>query len=370
MRSDLLRILITIMDVKSYIDNIVIKEKKIPYFDVLVTKGETEVFRYFTNAQNSATGNEKLYMYSCSKVITAVATMMLVERGKLSLDDEVSKFLSCFNDVFLIKDGKKVKPQNKVTIKHLLTMSAGLNYNFDTEFIKSRFEKNHLSTTLDIIEEIVKSPLSFEPGEKFAYSLCHDVLGGVIEVVSGLKFSDFVYENIFKPLGIETMTFKCDSKGYEKLYYAESGKVVPYIYKEVAWANHPSYESGGGGLKGTVKGYSLFLQGLVNGKLLKKETLDLMTKEQTSNFKIQNTYACIQGGDYGYGLGVRTRKTPTPYGLPVGEFGWDGAAGSYALVDRKNNVTITMGMHVRNWPSVFKGEHLKIVEMIYKTYFN
>ncbi len=355
--------------VKDYIDNVVIKEKNIPYFDVLVTHGDKTVYRYFNNAKNNATGKEKLFMYSCSKVITAVATLMLIERGIISLEDSVSKYLPCFNDVYLLKDGEKVKPKTPITIKHLLTMSAGLDYNFETEYIKNQFDKNPLSSTLDIINEIVKSPLNFEPGEKFRYSLCHDVLGGLIESVTGLKISDFVEENIFKPLNIETLTFKHDLKDFEPLYYAENKKVVPFVYEEARWANHPSYESGGGGLKGTVEGYSKFLQGLLNGKLLKEETLDLMTQDYVLDFSVKNSYTCVQGGDYGYGLGVRVRKVDSPSGISKGEFGWDGAAGSYALVDRKNKITVTIGMHVRNWPDVFANEHLKIVEMIYSELF-
>lgn len=351
--------------VKSYIDNTIIKEKSIPYFDILVTRENETVFRYFNNATNTASGKEKLFMYSCSKVITAVATMMLVEQGKLSLEDNVSKYLPCFEQAFLIENGKKVKPKTPITVKHLLTMSAGLNYNFETDYIKKQFENKPNSTTIDIINELVKSPLNFQPGEKFHYSLCHDVLGGLIEAVSGKKFSDFVNNNIFAPLGISSLTFKQDDNNFEPLYYAEKNSVIPYTFEEVRWANHPTYESGGGGLKGTVEGYSKFLIGLLNGKLLKDETLDLMTTDHVSNFSIKNSYTCVQGSDYGYGLGVRVRKVESPSKIPVGEFGWDGAAGSYALVDRKNKITVTIGMHVRNWPDVFVNEHLKIVEMIY-----
>ncbi len=351
--------------IKNYIDELVIKQKNIPYFDILVTYDNKTVYRYFNNANNNATGKEKLYMYSCSKVITAVATMMLVENGSISLYDNVSKYLPCFNDVYLLKDGKKVKPKTPITVKHLLTMSAGLDYNFETEYIEKQFDKNPLSSTIDIINEIIKSPLNFEPGEKFRYSLCHDVLGGLIESVTGLKFSDFVEENIFKPLGIKNSTFKQDFIGFEPLYYAENQKVVPFTFEEVRWANHKTYESGGGGLKSTVEDYSKFLQGLLNGKLLKEETLDLMTQDYVSNFSVKNSYTCVQGSDYGYGLGVRVRKVDSPSGISKGEFGWDGAAGSYALIDRKNKITVTIGMHVRNWPDVFSNEHLKIVEMIY-----
>ena len=256
-----------------YVDNVIIKEKGIPYFDISVTKGGKEVFRHFNNLSGNSLGNEKLYMYSCSKVITATATMMLVERGVLSLDDEVSKYLPCFNNAYLLNSGEKVKPKKAITIKHLLTMSAGLDYYFEKEDIENAFIKNPNSTTLDIMQEIVKAPLNFEPGEKFCYSLCHDVLGAVIEVASGLKFSDFICENIFKPLGMTNSTFKRDNLNFEKLYYASNGKVIPFPYEEVRWANSPCYESGGGGLKSTVEDYQKFSTALsIENEILLKLT--------------------------------------------------------------------------------------------------
>ena len=356
------------MTIQNYIDNFVIKQKQIPYIDVLVTKGGKEVFRYFKNAENTATGKEKLYVYSCSKIVTALLTCSLIEKGIISLDDKVSKFLPCFDDAFLIKDGKSVKPDKDVTIKHLLTMSAGLDYNFETEFIIKAFEENPNSTVIDIAKAIIKSPLKFQPGEKFSYSLCHDVLGAVIEVATGEKFSSYAKMVLFEPLGMKNTTFKFDNVGFERLYYAENGKVVPFTYPEARWANHKTYESGGGGLKSTVEDLSKLFSALslCDEKITNENTLDLLTSESTSEFSVKNSYACIQGGDYGYGLGVRVRKIPTDYGLPVGEFGWDGAAGTYGLIDRKNHISVTIGMHVRNWPDVFRGEHLKLVEMIYK----
>ena len=85
-----------------------------------------------------------------------------------------------------------------------------------------------------------------------------------------------------------------------------------------------------------------------------------------TKISISNNFACVQGGDYGYGLGVRIRQKPTEWGLNKGEFGWDGAAGSYVMMDPEKKVSIFIGLHLRNWPVVFKGKHLPIVEKIYK----
>ena len=81
---------------------------------------------------------------------------------------------------------------------------------------------------------------------------------------------------------------------------------------------------------------------------------------------VKNTFTCVQGKDYGYGLGVRVRTTPLECGIPKGEFGWDGAAGSYVLVDTDNGISVTMGMNILNWPEIFSGEHLAIAKLIYE----
>ena len=361
------------MDViKDYIDNYLIKEKGIPYFDILVKKGHETIYRHYQNKNGNATGKELLYMYSCSKVVTAVATMMCVERGIISLDDKVSKYIPEFENAYTLVDGQKVKTK-PVTIKHLITMSSGLDYNFNSPYVKQKFLQNPFATAREIANEIIKMPLNFQPGDKFMYGLSHDVLGGVIEVATGSRYSDFVSNEIFKPLNMKRSTFKFLEGDFEDLYHAVDGVIEPYPYEQEKWANHKTYDGGGGGLKSTVEDYSLFLETLASGgissngyQLIKPETIALMTVETTKELSVKNNYTCVQGTDYGYGLGVRVRKLDTPWGLKQKEFGWDGAAGSYALVDPNTGVSVTMGMHVRNWPQVFRGEHLKLVEMVYK----
>ena len=94
-------------------------------------------------------------------------------------------------------------------------------------------------------------------------------------------------------------------------------------------------------------------------------TPTILTSEQLKEISISNNFACVQGGDYGYGLGVRIRQKPTEWGLNKGEFGWDGAAGSYVMMDPNKKVSIFIGLHLRNWPVSFMGKHLPIVEKIY-----
>lgn len=354
------------MTVKQYVDNILLKEIGIPYVDVSVTKNGNEIYRYFNKTNGNATGKEMLKMYSMSKVITAVATLTLIEQNAISLDDKVSKYLPCFNNVYLIKNGKKVKPQTDITIKHLLSMSAGLNYNTHTEFIDNQFKTKPDSDVIDIIEAIVKSPLDFEPNERYGYSLCFDVLAGVIQVVTGKKFSDYIEQTIFAPLDMKNSTFKYYDGILETEYKVKDNVITISDLPDDLYVNHKSYECGGAGLKCTIDDYQKFSTALALGKILKPETVDLLTTPMSTKF-INNTFGCPQGKDYEYGLGVRVRKVETNYGLPVGEFGWDGAAGSFCLIDRVNKVSIVVGMDLRGWPNLFKTGHIELVELIYKT---
>ena len=99
-------------------------------------------------------------------------------------------------------------------------------------------------------------------------------------------------------------------------------------------------------------------------RLLKEGTVELLRQETIASLGVDNSLTCVQGDEYGYGLGVRVRKKTTEWGLPIGEFGWDGAAGTYIMVDPINKISVVIGMHLRGWPNVFRGEHLRLVQCV------
>lgn len=347
----------------------------IPYIDVLCSKEDKQVFRY-TSGDN-VTGKERLQMYSCSKPITALAAMILVEKGKLSLDDEVEKYLPEIEEAFLLSDsGEKISPKNKMKVRHLLTMTAGFTYDLKTRSVRQIIENNRKAKLRDFIKAFVASPLSFEPGERFQYSLCHDVLAAVIEVVSGLRFSAFIQKYIFDPLGMKYSFFDNRRQDFLQMYEAnEDGKIFLTDHKNPLIPT-VEYESGGAGLTSTVEDYAKFARMLANDgvaasgkRIISSDFLKIMTNEQIEKMSIKNHFACIQGDDYGYGFGLRVRKVSTGWGLPKGEFGWDGAAGSYLMVDPINKISIVIGMNVMNWPYVFQNKHLEIVRLIYENCF-
>lgn len=359
---------------KGYINSL-LSQKGIPYFDISVSIGHTPVLRYYTSLDGKATGKEQLFFYSCTKPLTVSCAMRLVEEGKLCLDDEVSKYLPAYADTFVLDgDGQRIPTKTKMTVKHLLTMTGGLSYDKGAEpIVDLARESKGKADTLAFVNSFVKSPLSFQPGERFQYSLCHDVLGAVIQVASGKKFSEYMQEVIFEPLGMKNSFFHREGVEIADLYNCFPDKVIRPVEKKNNLIFGENYDSGGAGVIGCVEDYARFARVLANGgtsekgyRLLQEETLQEIRKEQLASFTINNTFTVVQGADYGYGLGMRTRLKETKWGLPVGEFGWDGAAGSYLMIDPVRKISIVMGMHVLSWPTCFIGEHLAIVQRVYE----
>ena len=280
---------------KNYLDNI--DKNMVPSYRCIVKKGNETVFEYF-NAREDIYESEKdkkyYYIFSASKVITCTALMRLYEEGKLDINDPVYKYLPEFKELYIggsFQECAKVidketmpKAENVLTIKHLLTMSGGYTYNLGhPEILKVLEEKGDDVTTLDIVRAIAKFPLMFEPGENFNYSLCHDIIGGIIEVVSGKKFSEYLDEIIFSPLGMKDTTFRLTEdivKNMHQQYRVEPGNFIaieqPALYCPYAFKGQ--YESGGAGLISTAEDYIKFASCLANGtsedgyRILKRET--------------------------------------------------------------------------------------------------
>ena len=193
------------------------ERRGIPGMDVCVLHGGKEFFRAVRGVSDEAgtpmRGTERYNLYSCSKVVTCTAALMLVEEGKLSLEDEIALYLPAFGNMRVKKNGATVKAEKRITVRHLFTMTAGLNYETRSESIKrGMLETEGKCPTVEMMQYIAREPLEFEPGERWRYSLCHDVLAAVVEVVSGKRFGAFVRERIFTPLGMSNSTFLLPKK--------------------------------------------------------------------------------------------------------------------------------------------------------------
>ena len=327
----------------------------IPGFDLAVYKDGECVLRYmggYSDPENKIpmSGKEKYHVYSCSKLITCVAAMQLWEKGLFRLEDELADYIPEFKNM-MVKTENGVRPaKNPIRIHNLFEMTSGMNYNLWTPELREFYiADERRCATLDVVKRLARTPLEFDPGEGWYYSLSHDVLAALVEVLSGQKFNDYVKEHIFEPLGMADTDFLHpmeDWEGFANQYKCDeaTGEFKPL------WRNpyRPGklYASGGAGCVSTVDDFIKFLEALrIGDVILKKETIAMMRKDRLT--EEQREMYKFGGKHVGYGLGVRASRE----GSWRSEFGWGGAAGAYASVDYENNVTIYYAQHVLTAPN-------------------
>ena len=320
-----------------------------------------------------ASCEDRYMLYSCTKPMTATAAMQCLEQRLISLEDPVEKYLPAFRDAYLLEKGEKVFLKEPITIKHLLTMTAGLNYRCGTPALQAAIaQAGNGTTTGRFFQALAEQPLDFLPGSRFQYSLCLDVMGAVIEAVSGGTLEDWFRKHIWQPLGMENTSFYQPGRDQKNLaaiysYDAKTGTLL-----ESDWVKNPivfpaGVYSGGAGLVSSATDYLKFADALASGeKILSKPYIDLMRTPQLSGYRHEDQFGCTCGPDYGYGLGVRTR-TAFRQGVPsaIGEFGWDGAAGADVLIDPEHKLSFFYATHIFGWPDMLGIVHLQIRDLLY-----
>lgn len=327
-------------------------------YDVIVYHHGKEVFRHFNGVsdiekQTPMRGDELYYLYSCSKPITCVAAMMLWERGGFSLEDELSDYMPEFAEMRVKgADGTLKAAEKPILVRHLFEMSAGLDYDLQSpEFSACGMATGGRCPTREAMKYLARRPIAFEPGARWRYSLCHDVLAALVETVSGKRFSDFVKENIFDPLGMSRSTYRLTEQvrnSVAPIYIYDAEAKQPKLLKIGIsdFVIGSEYESGGAGCVSCTEDYIRFLEGVRTFKLLKKETVDLMRQNHITLYGIDDT-PYWKKDTHGYGLGVRCSKGVKGYG----DFGWDGAAGAFMAIDLENEITVFYAQHLRNDPN-------------------
>jgi CubicO group peptidase (beta-lactamase class C family) len=303
-------------------------------------------------------------IYSMSKPITSVAAMMLVEDGKLSLDDPVSKYIPAFADVKVgvekrDESGKPalaLEPANRpITIEDLLRHTSGLTYGFyGDSAVRKLYAQADLfngdTDNAEFAERIAKLPLAEQPGTLWDYGHSTDVLGRVIEVISGQSLFQFEKQRLLDPLGMTDTAFYVADPAKRPLI-AEPMPDDRFI-SPVAGIRDPMsprrWESGGAGMVGTIGDYARFAQMLLNGgtfegrRYLKPETIALMTSDHIGpETKIARDYFYFPGASSGFGLGFAVRtSTPPNTSWPLGEYRWDGVGGTFFFIDPKDDMFV------------------------------
>jgi CubicO group peptidase (beta-lactamase class C family) len=301
---------------------------------------------------------------SQSKAITSVAMMMLFEEGKFLLDDPVSKYISEFAhptvlDKFNEKDSSytTVAARREVTIRDLLTHTSGIDYaGIGSDKMKAIYAKAGIPMGFesrkivlgDYMKKLGKLPLVHQPGEKFTYGLNVDVLGYLVEVLSGESLDHYFRVHIFEPLGMtDTYFYLPDSKAGRLVKVTSVDKNNHLINMTSELVNYPlvkgTYYSGGAGLSSTIKDYAIFLQmmlnkGEYNGKrLLSRRTVELMTCNQIGDLSL--------GYDkFGLGFQITTDRGQSVLGISEGSFAWGGYFATTYWADPKEHLVCLLFM--------------------------
>ena len=325
-------------------------------------------------------------IYSMSKPITSVAAMVLFEEGRLTLDQPVSKYIPQLGG---LKVGVEKPDPNggapalelqtarrEMTIQDLLRHTSGLTYGFfGPGLVKKAYVDGKVwddyPTNAELVDRLGKLPLAYQPGTTWDYSHSTDVLGRVIEVISGTSLLHFERERILDPLGMKDTDF----------YVADKTKqdriVEPFpndrTFGVNATFNDPrvtqKWESGGGGMVSTAMDYARFLQMLLNGgtldgrRILGPKTVAYMTSDHLGP-AIATTPLYVPGPGFGFGLGfaVRTAAGLSPYAGSVGEYNWGGAGGTYFWVDPKEDLFVVFMMQSPRQRVPYRG---RLKDMIY-----
>jgi CubicO group peptidase (beta-lactamase class C family) len=296
---------------------------------------------------------------SMTKPITCIAAMLLVEEGKLSLDDPVEKFVPAFKNLGVLGDPKDdtaaalatVPVKRTMLVRHLFAHTSGLSYGVamtgsETErriiraYSQAKLAEGKLKTISELPAELCRLPLAHEPGEGWTYGLSHDVLGYLIEAVSGQTLDQFLRDRIFAPLDMrDTFFFVPESKRdrVATVYATGEPPSGPLTARPRTFGS-ATYFSGGGGLFSTARDYSRFSQMLLNGgefegkRFVKRDTLTLMTSNQIGD---QQAFGVMK---YGLGFGLMFQPAAGAAEPVLDSFFWAGAYSTNFWVDPRRDI--------------------------------
>jgi len=301
-------------------------------------------------------------IYSMSKPITSVAAMILYEQGKLKLDDPVSKYIPQFEGLKVVADPdaeeiKQVSAKREMTVRDLMRHTSGLTYGFfgntavDMLYRKSIQLGGGGVSLEEITKNLAKIPLLYQPGTKWHYSVSTDVLGRIVEVVSGQNLDKFFAEHIFEPLGMEDTAFFVPKEKIHRFStnYGSNpqGSLQPIDKPETSrYTEMPTFLSGGGGLVSTAGDYMRFCLMLLNkgqfdGKrLLKTETVEMMAKDQLPEQAYPIGTGDRAGVGFGLGFSVRVELSDAAPASRIGEYGWGGMASTHFWISPKDEIAV------------------------------
>lgn len=344
---------------------------------MIVRKGKIVYYKSFGKQDldgKSAYANDDIYrLASMTKAITSVAIMQLLEEGKLGLDDPIHYYIPAYKQMKIATDINQAdstyntKPATKeITIRHLLTHTSGITYGpfnpgavqamYD-EYGASEFGLSHETmTTAEMVDQLAKVPLMFEPGEKWMYGLNMEVLGRIVEVLSGMELDEYFAKNIFEPLGMDDTYFHIPNAKQDRLVpvysYDDNGKWITLTansglgnvdYPKMADNNH---YAGGGGLSGTTEDYMIFLQALINNgkyngkRILGRKSIETMVSDQLVMLNKEDKGISPRDGvTFGLSFMVLDDDAEGENLKSAGTYEWGGYFNTKYFVDPKEELT-------------------------------
>jgi CubicO group peptidase (beta-lactamase class C family) len=299
-------------------------------------------------------------IYSMTKPITTVGALILVDRGLLSLDDPISKFIPEFATTQVYDAGAhaRVPAKTPITVRDLMRHTSGFTYGIpgggpvDQIYIDSHLEEGRDALPA-FVHQLAGLPLVSQPGTNFNYSVSTDVLGRIIEIVSGQTLDTFLRNNIFRPLGMRDTDFEVNRKNLDRLatsyWRVRDGLLAPTdVPQKTRLINRPVFLAGGGGLVSTARDYARFCQMLLdNGtlgrvRILKPQTVSAMTSNQLPPSALPMSLGGFKVPGLGFGLGVsvRLRDGSSETDPARGEYGWSGSASTFFWVDPASDLYV------------------------------
>ena len=331
-------------------------------------------------------------IYSMTKPIISAALMTLYEEGRFQLTDSISKYISAFRTTKVLQgtlsERVEIEPARPITVRDLLTHTAGLTYNFLEDSPVSELYRNvNLMSNADrplesVISELARIPLAFQPGTTWHYSMATDVIAHLIQVLSGQPLQDFLQQRLFTPLNMNSTGFsvpKCDFHRIATMYGHPDITTSTLSQIFSAWksgynelidveATYPSnnthsFARGGHGLFSTASDYMRFAQmllnrGVLNGvRILSPHIVDFMHQNHVQKSLLPFGIGGLVRSGYGFGLGSRVLMNVAESSLPgsIGEYGWSGAGKTYFWVDPKEElIGILMAQYMVSFDTLEK----------------
>lgn len=374
--------------VKRLLDRYV-EQQKIPGYSCLISQAGEER-GYFSNGlmdveRNKAIERDTLFrIYSMTKPLTSVAIMQLCEQGLLQLDSPVSQFMPEWQSVSVFKSGSAKKYQSEatarqITIKDLLTHTAGLTYGFqNSHVVDELYREQDIVGTAGAgdararLHRLVSIPLQFQPGSRWNYSVATDVLGYLVEVISGLPLDQYIARHIAEPLGMVDSGFSVDNDqvGRFSACYQTAGMEGGFTLQDDPQSSpyliQPEFISGGGGMVSTIDDYHRFCQAMLgrgrlgDARILGSRTADFMTVNHLpGNVDLhamgQAVFSETPLDGIGFGLGFSVVLDPVSTSVLCsrGEFGWGGMASTTFWVDPLEEIIVvfmTQLLPSSTWP--------------------